>query len=108
MRATKTFGVGTILWSPLARGTLPRPPNTDSKRAESDPVEELAESKGVSMAQISIAWVLSKDGVSAPTVGSTKLENLQDIISALQVKLTPDDSYYLQEPYQPPRMTGHF
>ncbi|EIW61081.1 Aldo/keto reductase [Trametes versicolor FP-101664 SS1] len=119
----KMFGVGSIPWSPLARGMLTRPLNTDSKRAESDNllgwyqnpastaivsrVEELAKKKSVSMAQVSIAWMLSKDGVSAPIVGSTNLKNLEDIIGALAVKLTDDEIKYLEEPYQPLRIAGH-
>ncbi|KAL1947078.1 hypothetical protein VTO73DRAFT_14039 [Trametes versicolor] len=119
----KMFGVGSIPWSPLARGMLTRPLNTDSKRAESDNllgwyqnpastaivsrVEELAKKKSVSMAQVSIAWMLSKDGVSAPIVGSTNLKNLEDIIGALAVKLIDDEIKYLEEPYQPLRIAGH-
>lgn len=91
-------------------------------------MEELAKKKSVSMAQVSIAWMLSKDGVSAPIVGSTDLKNLEDIIGtphcqvtaaakrtltcgvgvgALAVKLTEDEIKYLEEPYQPLRIAGH-
>ncbi|KAI0648560.1 Aldo/keto reductase [Trametes meyenii] len=121
----KAFGVGAIPWSPLARGMLTRPLNAESKRASSDQlltngwyqnsatttivsrVQELAEKRGVSMAQISIAWMLSKDGVSAPIVGSTNLKNLEDIIGALDVRLTAEEVRYLEEPYQPLAITGH-
>ncbi|KAI0628904.1 Aldo/keto reductase [Trametes polyzona] len=119
----KILGVGSIPWSPLARGMLARPHNGASRRGESDKllgwyqnsatttiitrVEELAKRKGVSMAQISIAWMLSKDGVSAPIVGSTNLKNLEDILGALDVKLTEEEIKYLEEPYEPLSITGH-
>ncbi|KAH9857414.1 Aldo/keto reductase [Lenzites betulinus] len=119
----KAFGVGSIPWSPLARGMLTRPLNTESKRAESDKllgwyhnaatatiisrVEELAKRKGISMAQISIAWILSKDGVSAPIVGSTNLRNLEDILGGLKVTLTPEEITYLEESYHPLNIMGH-
>jgi aryl-alcohol dehydrogenase-like predicted oxidoreductase len=92
----KHFGVGSIPWSPLARGLATRPWNAGSKREESDPwaaglynnsseaivgrVEKLAKEKGVSMAQVSLAWVLSKDAVSAPICGTTRLSNLEDLV----------------------------
>jgi aryl-alcohol dehydrogenase-like predicted oxidoreductase len=92
----KHFGVGSIPWSPLARGLATRPWNAGSKRQESDPlatgfysdssevivgcVEKLAKEKGVSMAQVSLAWVLSKDAVSAPICGTTRLSNLEDLV----------------------------
>ncbi|KAI0669357.1 Aldo/keto reductase [Trametes maxima] len=121
----KAFGVGAIPWSPLARGMLTRPLNAESKRAGSDQlltngwyqnsatttivsrVQEIADKRGVSMAQVSIAWMLSKDGVSAPIVGSTNLKNLEDIIGALDVRLTTEEVKYLEEPYQPMAITGH-
>ena len=118
------FGVGSIPWSPLARGVLTRPTsaNDSTTRSQTDPwakgyvgtgtadivarsvysllpnicptdrrpflsfssypnrVEELAKKKNATMAQISVAWCLAKDGVTAPIVGTTKLENLKEII----------------------------
>ncbi|OCH87251.1 Aldo/keto reductase, partial [Obba rivulosa] len=121
----KLFGVGAIPWSPLARGVLTRPLGQATRRSETDPwvgiydttqtgtvdiisrVEELAKKKGVSMAQISIAWSLSKDGVTAPIVGTTSLKNLEDIIGAVRVTLTDEEIKYLEEPYKPLRTTGH-
>ncbi|KAH9890406.1 aryl-alcohol dehydrogenase [Cubamyces lactineus] len=118
----KLFGVGSIPWSPLARGLLTRPLGTESKRANTDwfigrykgdatsqiisRVEEIAKKKGVSMAQVAIAWVLSKPGVSAPIVGTTSLSNLEDIIAGIHVELTPDEIKYLEEPYQPVAVIG--
>ncbi|KAH7341612.1 NADP-dependent oxidoreductase domain-containing protein [Rhizoctonia solani] len=122
----KMFGVGSIPWSPLARGRLTRPLSQQSARESSDPwmtlakkqteseneiinrVEALATAKGVSMAQISIAWVLSKDPVAAPIVGTTSLKNLDDILGAIHVKLTEEEIKSLEEPYLPQSISGHW
>ncbi|KAI0628885.1 NADP-dependent oxidoreductase domain-containing protein [Trametes polyzona] len=122
----KLFGVGSIPWSPLARGLLARPLGSqNTKRGSSDMfigaynkegsgtpeilkrVEELAKKKRVSMAQISIAWILAKDGVTAPIVGTTSLDNLKDIIAGVNVSLTPEEIKYLEEPYNPLPINGH-
>ncbi|KAI0823791.1 Aldo/keto reductase [Trametes gibbosa] len=119
----KLFGVGAIPWSPLARGKLTRPFNADSKRNQSDGalryykhaaseqivgrVEELAQKKGVSMAQVSLAWIMAKPGVSAPIIGTTNLSNLEDILGSLELKLTEEEIKYLEEPYQPVGVVGH-
>lgn len=121
----KMYGVGCIPWSPLARGLLTRPvASKESTRAGSDQwvhgytgpgtadivkrVEELAQRKGVTMAQIATAWCLAKDSVTAPIVGTTKLENLTEIIGALDIKLTDEDIKYLEEPYKPTAVFGHW
>ncbi|KAJ7584464.1 aryl-alcohol dehydrogenase [Mycena floridula] len=121
----KHFGVGFIPWSPLARGLLTRPlipvkggaGTGDTKRGETDPlvakytkaggtpaiikrVTEVAEKRKISMAQVAIAWSLSKEGVTAPIVGTTSLKNLEDIIAGVNVKLTDEEIEYLEEPYQ--------
>ncbi|TFK74021.1 Aldo keto reductase [Pluteus cervinus] len=119
----KYFGVGAIPWSPLARGMLTRP--FDEMKSTSrgsmisryvngpgtpeiiQRVQEIAQRKGVSMAQISIAWSLAKDGVSAPIVGTTSLKNLEDILGGVHVKLTEEEIKYLEEPYKPQAITGH-
>ncbi|KAL1947054.1 hypothetical protein VTO73DRAFT_14015 [Trametes versicolor] len=117
------FGVGSIPWSPLGRGKLARPLGADSKRAQSDAylkyydnsatdsiinrVEELAKKKGVTMAQISLAWIMAKPGVSAPIIGTTNLSNLEDVLGALDVKLTEEEMKYLEEPYKPVAVSGH-
>ncbi|RDX41306.1 Aldo/keto reductase [Polyporus arcularius HHB13444] len=119
----KMFGVGSIPWSPLGRGLLTRPPGQDSTRENSDRmmarhkndvvpvirtrVEELSKRKGVSMAQISLAWILSKPGVTAPIVGTTSLEKLQDLLAALDVKLSEEDVKFLEEEYKPLPVAGH-
>ncbi|KII84306.1 hypothetical protein PLICRDRAFT_179559 [Plicaturopsis crispa FD-325 SS-3] len=116
----KHFGVGAIPWSPLARGLVTRPLNETTKRGGVDTlinvfkntavvprVEEIAKKKGVSMAQISIAWSMQKDGITAPIVGTTSLANLEDIIGAVNVHLSEDEVKYLEELYEPQAVLGH-
>ncbi|KDR75718.1 hypothetical protein GALMADRAFT_226363 [Galerina marginata CBS 339.88] len=112
----KLFGVGSIPWSPLARGILTRPLSDQTKRGSTDPaiprysnapgtpeimkrVEDISMKRGISMAQ---------PGVSAPIVGTTSLKNLEDIIAAVHVKLSDEDIKYLEEPYKPQNIIGHF
>lgn len=121
----KMFGVGSIPWSPLARGALTRPLGQQTSRGQTDwfignytqassyetiinRVEELAKKKGVTMAQISIAWILAKEGVSAPIVGTTSIANLKDIIAGIDVKLTVEEIKFLEEEYKPTAVIGHF
>ncbi|SFL10857.1 Predicted oxidoreductase [Halogranum rubrum] len=119
--------VGVIPWSPLARGYLTRPHEESeaTTRGQSDDlarqhpylegggkevnerVQELADEKGVKMAQISLAWLFHKDSVDAPIVGTTSIEHLEDAVEALDVKLSSSDMEYLEEPYQPVRASGH-
>ncbi|KAG9089458.1 hypothetical protein FS749_001318 [Ceratobasidium sp. UAMH 11750] len=124
MPTLKMLGVGAIPWSPLARGRLTRPLTQQSSRESTDPfmgvankyseseneiincLEALAKSKGISMAQAAIAWMLSKDVVSAPIVGTTNLKNLEDIMGAVHVKLTEEEIKGLEEPYLPQPISG--
>ncbi|KXN91891.1 Versiconal hemiacetal acetate reductase [Leucoagaricus sp. SymC.cos] len=119
------FGVGSIPWSPIARGLLCRPVTATTIRKETDQfqkgyaidtpasqeiikcVEEIAKKKGVSMAQVSLAWVMSKPGVTAPIVGTTSLNNLHDLLGAIDVNLTPEEIQQLEEPYKPNPIFGH-
>ncbi|KAF8330124.1 NADP-dependent oxidoreductase domain-containing protein [Amanita rubescens] len=122
----KYFGVGSIPWSPLARGVLTRAHAAKTKRSETDGfiniyttaegdttnpiverVGEVAKKKNISMAQVALAWLLSKDVVAAPTVGTSSLENLNDIIKSVKVKLTEEEVKYLEEPYMPRNIIGH-
>ncbi|EPQ52781.1 Aldo/keto reductase [Gloeophyllum trabeum ATCC 11539] len=120
----KMFGVGSIPWSPLARGLITRPLNEQTLRGETDwfiksymqgpgttdiisRIEEIAKKRGVSMAQVSIAWILSKEGVSAPIVGTTKLKNLEDIIGGVHLQLTAEEIAHIEEPYKPVAIIGH-
>ncbi|KAJ6485422.1 NADP-dependent oxidoreductase domain-containing protein [Mycena vitilis] len=125
MPTLKHFGVGSTPWSAIARGALSRPLSKQSHRAETDvlsanfytqpedskaivnKVEEIANARGISMAQVAIAWLLSKDVVSAPIVGTTSLANLADIVGAVNVELTAEEIKTLEEPYQPKAIFGH-
>jgi aryl-alcohol dehydrogenase-like predicted oxidoreductase len=123
-------GVGVIPWSPLARGYLARPHDSvdattrgasDSERDHlyehpyregggpeiNERAAELATEKGVSMAQISLAWLLHQDAVDAPIVGTTSVEHLEDAVEALEIDLTESDREYLEEPYEPVPVSGH-
>jgi len=120
----KHLGVGAIPWSPLARGLLTRPVGVDTFRAQNDAgskgysknegteniinaVERIAKAKGISMAQLSLAWIMSQEGVSAPIVGTTSLENLRDLLGAVDVKLTEDEKKELEAPYLSQAVYGH-
>ncbi|KAG6872571.1 hypothetical protein C0995_008722 [Termitomyces sp. Mi166 len=120
----KLFGVGAIPWSSLARGLLTRPLTEQTKRGETDwfiveyrkaggtpgilkRVEELANKKGLSMAQIALLWSLSKEGVTAPIVGTTSLKKLDELIAVAHMKLTEAEMKYLEEQYIPQGVIGH-
>jgi aryl-alcohol dehydrogenase-like predicted oxidoreductase len=122
-------GVGVIPWSPLARGYLARPHEelaattrgrTDGLMDErlagyranggdevNERVEELAAEKGVTMAQVALAWLLHQDAVDAPIVGTTSVEHLEDAVEALEIDLSDSDLEYLEEPYEPVGILGH-
>lgn len=115
-------GVGVIPWSPLARGRLTRPWDTVSARSETDEfgqslyhdsdkaiveqVEAVAHRHGVPAAQVALAWVLAKPGITSPIVGVTEPHHLSDAVAALDVKLTEDDMAALEEPYTPRAIAG--
>ncbi|KAK2467733.1 hypothetical protein APHAL10511_000028 [Amanita phalloides] len=122
----KHFGVGSIPWSPLARGVLTRPAQVKTNRSETDiyismytrtdaemtntvveRVEEIAKKRDVSMAQVALAWIMGKDAVTAPIVGTSSLANLTDIIKSVHLKLTEEEVKYLEEPYRPRNVIGH-
>jgi 1-deoxyxylulose-5-phosphate synthase len=116
-------GVGSVPWSPLAKGRLARPWGTETKRSETDPmgkryvgsenepivaaVQQVAEARGVSMASIALAWVLRHPSVSAPIVGPTKERHLADAVAALDVHLTDDEVEALEAPYTPRLPSGY-
>ncbi len=120
-------GVGVIPWSPLARGYLTRPheemdatargesedrmrqhPYVEGGgRAINERVQELAAEHGVTMAQISLAWLFHKDWVDAPIVGTTSVEHLEQAVEALDISLSSSDLAYLEEPYEPVAVSGH-
>ncbi|KAI9443383.1 Aldo/keto reductase [Lactarius indigo] len=124
MPTLKHFGVSSIPWSPLARGALTRPLGERTVRADIDNwhdtylevpsnqevvkrVEEIAKKRGASMAQISLAWTLTKEVVSAPIIGTTSLDKLKDLIGAVDIKLSEAEVKYLEEPYKPTAIIGH-
>jgi aryl-alcohol dehydrogenase-like predicted oxidoreductase len=116
-------GVGLIPWSPLARGRLARPWDTTSARSETDEfgktlyhegdraiveaVGEVAAARGVPMAQVALAWMLGKPGVSAPIVGATKMIHLEDAVAAVDLRLDPAEVERLEAPYQAHPVAGH-
>ncbi len=121
-------GVGVIPWSPLARGVLAgnrtRAGERHTTRSDSDPftdylysqptdfdvverVAEVAAERDTSPARIALAWLLHKPGVTAPIVGATKLEHLQDALAAEQLELSAEEIARLEEPYAPHPVLGH-
>ena len=119
--------VGVIPWSPLARGVAARPHEevAATTRGETDEylqgmpylqgggeeinerVEELAAEYGISMAQVALAWLLDKERVDAPIVGTSSIEHLEDAVEATEVDLEDSDVEYLEEPYEPLPIAGH-
>ena len=117
-------GVGVIPWSPLARGYLTRPEaeidattrGESEKKMYAQPyrdgggpavnerVEQLAADKGVTMAQIGLAWLLHSEWVDAPIIGTTSVEHLEDAVDALEIDLSESDREFLEEPYEPVRV----
>ncbi|KAJ3911349.1 NADP-dependent oxidoreductase domain-containing protein, partial [Lentinula edodes] len=115
----KHFGVGSIPWSPLARGMLTRPSSEQTARSGTnfmvkgyehdsscqiiEHVKEITKKKGVTMAQVALAWFFDLSflpGVAAPIVGTTSMKNLFDLIDALDLKLSEDEVKYVDKPYQ--------
>jgi aryl-alcohol dehydrogenase (NADP+) len=116
-------GVGVIPWSPLARGRLTRDWDISTARSETDPfgqnlymtedqqvteqVAEVARARGIPRAQVAMAWILGRPGVTAPIVGVTKPSHLEDAVAALSVELTKQETEQLEKPYVPHRIAGH-
>jgi aryl-alcohol dehydrogenase (NADP+) len=121
-------GIGLLPWSPLARGFLAgnrrREDQGDTVRAKTDDfahklyyqdadfsvvdrVREIAERRGVPNAQVALAWLLQKPGVTAPIVGASKMSHLEDGVAALDLDLMAEEMRFLEEPYQPHPVLGH-
>jgi aryl-alcohol dehydrogenase (NADP+) len=121
-------GIGVIPWSPLARGFLAgnrtRDKQGDTSRAQSDDyahqmyytdsdftiverVVELAKRRGVAAAQIALAWILHRPGVTAPIVGASKIDQIEQSIAAVELELSAEELAFLEEPYVPHRVLGH-
>ncbi|KAK9383356.1 Aldo/keto reductase [Kockiozyma suomiensis] len=123
-------GVGLIPWGPLAAGAVAKPPEGSSTRAETykmmakmsslfyslpegempqeiiKRVQEIANKKGLSMAEVGLAWVMSK--VSSPLVGVSSVRRLEEAVGAVHKTLEEDDKKYLEEPYAPRPILGFF
>jgi aryl-alcohol dehydrogenase-like predicted oxidoreductase len=121
-------GVGVLPWSPLARGLLAGNRTRDGERlttrartdsfgdslytpeidfAVVDRAVEVASARGVPSAQVALAWLLHKPGVTAPIVGATKVEHLEDALSAEQLELSADEIAQLEDAYVPHAISGH-
>jgi len=122
-------GVAVIPWSPLARGLLAgnrtREGERLTTRANTDRfgdllytqldvdfevverAQQVAGARGVPSAQVALAWLLGKPGVTAPIVGATKLEHLEDALAAEQLELSSEEISALEEPYIPHAVSGH-
>jgi aryl-alcohol dehydrogenase-like predicted oxidoreductase len=121
------LGVGVLPWSPLARGLLAGSRTSSGEglttRAKTDPfldslyrpdldvpvidrLAEVAAERGVPSAQVALAWLLHKPGVTAPIVGATKLEHVEDAIAAESLALGDDEIARLEEPYVPHPVSG--
>jgi len=122
-------GVGCIPWSPLARGVLAGTRTRDggrhTTRSSTDPftdylydqptdfdvvdaAHEVAAARGVPTAQVALAWLLAKSGVTAPIVGSTKKRHIKDALAAEELTLSAEEIAALEKPYVPHPVLGHF
>lgn len=117
--------IAVIPWSPMARGRLTRDWNESSVRVDTDEfgrklyektveqdrkvverVAEIASARNLPRAQVALAWVLQKSPVTAPIVGATKMEHLDDAVAALTLKLDAEEIRRLEEPYVPHAVEG--
>jgi aryl-alcohol dehydrogenase-like predicted oxidoreductase len=118
--------IAVIPWAPLAKGRLARKPSkeqNETQRAQTDAigkrlysdedlmiaqrVSDVAEARGLPMAQVAIAWMISKPVITAPIIGATKPHHLDDAVAALSVLLTPEEIQQLEEAYQPHPILGY-
>ena len=128
MPLCRAEGIGIIPWSPLARGFLMGNRHKEDRgetiRAKTDEyahslyyqdsdfaiverVTQIARKRGVSNAQIALAWMLHQPGITAPIVGASKMQHLEDAVAAVHLKLDKAELKALEEPYQPHPILGH-
>jgi len=121
-------GIGLIPWSPLARGFLAgnrrKEDFGDTVRARTDEIQqkfyyqdsdfevvrkvsEIAARRGVSNAQIALAWILHQPGITAPVIGASRMSHLEEAVAALGIRLDSGELEALQKPYQPHNFLGH-
>ena len=116
-------GIGVIPWSPQARGRLTRDWDEVTERSTADEfgrrlysekdraivekVAEIAAKRGVPRAQVALAWLLSKSVITAPIVGVTKPEQLDDAVASVELELTSEEIAELEAPYRPHAIAGH-
>jgi aryl-alcohol dehydrogenase (NADP+) len=128
-------GIGLIPWSPLARGFLAGnrkahdvaeqdKQQSETTRAKTDSfahdlyyrssdftvvdrLSEIAQTRGVKNAQVALAWILSRPGLTAPIIGASKPYQLEDALAALSIQLSPEEIARLEEPYEPHPVLGH-
>ncbi|MEN4792498.1 aldo/keto reductase [Pantoea agglomerans] len=117
--------IAVLPWSPLARGKLTRPWGENTARSASDKVmaslydnteendaviaerlAQVAEGKGVTRAQVALAWLLSKPAVTAPIIGASRAEQFEDLVKAVDVTLSDEEVALLEEVYQPHQLVG--
>jgi len=117
--------IGVLPWSPLARGKLTRDWDEKTNRSEkdefgktlysaessdravADAVRTIAERRGVPRAQVALAWVRANSVVSAPIVGASKAQHLEDALASLELTLTPEEMAELESPYVPHEVAGY-
>jgi aryl-alcohol dehydrogenase (NADP+) len=121
-------GIGVIPWSPLARGFLaggraqPKEGNTERARTDEfsprlyfrdadfkvvDAVGDIAKARGLSNMQVALSWVLRNPAITSPIIGASKLNHIEEAVSALDVKLSDDEAKALEKPYQPKPVLDH-
>ncbi|MCS0605460.1 aldo/keto reductase [Streptomyces sp. LP11] len=116
-------GVGVLPWSPLARGRLTRDWGTVTGRSTTDEfgsklyqegdraiveaVTRIAEERGVSRAQVALAWLLHQDAVTAPIIGAAKPRHIEDAVAAVELELSDKEIEELRQPYTPREISGH-
>ncbi|KAK4053786.1 hypothetical protein OIV83_001442 [Microbotryomycetes sp. JL201] len=129
-KVCETFGTGIIPWSPLARGYLTRPwREQNTTRAKTDPnfakfvglgnpneekslqeineaVERIAKERGLTMAQVALAWAMSNKLVTAPIIGSTNIDSIEELVKATEIKLTEQEIDAISNPYRPRGILG--